>query len=104
MQRMTERRLELDRLGGRPPRQPIAGAEGYAERLRELTPLAIRKLEQRLACGDPRVELQAAVKILEHAIGKPRQRLAVEDAAPSVFVWRNADYLFGAPDGNGGAA
>lgn len=57
---------------GRPKKDPEVD-----EILRAKSPAAARKLVELMDCDDPRVALQAATKIVEHAIGTPKQKVEV---------------------------
>ncbi len=95
-QKMQEARRRSGKLGGR-PRRPTSD-EAREGALARLVPKAIQKLEEHLDCGDPRVEAQAAIKLIEYEYGKPRQQLDVRDERPTQITWTQEPWLFGLPE------
>jgi hypothetical protein len=101
MARMTElARIANKERGAERAKNKTAVRE---QALARLVPQAIKKLEQQLNCGHPRIELLAAVKLLEFGVGRPKQQIAVEQQTPSEFVWQPpavAPNLLGPPSSN----
>ncbi|MEJ1156646.1 DUF5681 domain-containing protein [Prosthecomicrobium sp. N25] len=65
--------------GGR-PKTP----EEVKEMLQALTPKAVKALEAALCGNDPRLQVIAAVEILNRTLGRPHQSASVEVSQPSI--------------------